>query len=51
MIFLSDSELMELQIFSQCPNLFLQLVYDGFGVRILCVIVQPLKPTFLVNEI
>ena len=33
------------------PNFFLQLVNGGFGVRILCVIVQPPKPTFLFNEI
>ena len=33
------------------PNFFLQLVNGGFGVRILCVIVQPPKPTFLLNEI
>ena len=31
------------------PNFFLQLVDGGFGVWILCVIVQPPKPTFLLN--
>ena len=33
------------------PNFFLQLVNSGFCVRILCVIVQPPKPTFLLDEI
>ena len=55
----SDSKLMELQNFSQLivelvffgPNFFLQLVNGGFGVRILCVIVQPPKPTFLLHQI
>ena len=51
---------MELQNFSQLivdfliyfgPNFFLQSVNDGFGVRVLCVIVQPPKPTFLLDEI
>ena len=30
------------------PNALLKLVYGGFGVRILSVIAQPLKPTFFV---
>ena len=55
----SDSRLMELQNFSQlivdsnffCSNFFLQLVYDGFVLRILGVIVQPPKPLFFFNEI
>ena len=34
-----------------CPNFFLQLVYDGFGIRILSVIVQSLKSTFSFDEI
>ena len=51
---------MELQNFSQLnsqffvhfgPNFFLQLVFGGFGARILCVIVQPPKPMFFFNEI
>ena len=33
------------------PNFFLQLVDGGFGVRVLCVIVQPAKATFLLNEV
>ena len=33
------------------PNFLLQLVNGGFGIRILCVIVQPPKPTFLLDEI
>ena len=33
------------------PNFFLQLVDGGFDVRVLCVIVQPPKPTFLLNEV
>ena len=32
------------------PNFFQQLVYGGFDVKILCVIVRP-KPTFLLHEI
>ena len=52
----SDSKLMELQNFSQLivyfgPNFLLQLVYGGFGVRILSAIVQPLKPMFFFDEI
>ena len=51
---------MELQNFSQLivdsliyfgPNFFLQLVNGGFDVRVLCVIVQPSKPTFLLDEV
>ena len=33
------------------PNFFLQLVNGGFGVRVLCVIVQSPKPTFLIDEV
>ena len=33
------------------PNFLLQLVYDGFGVRILRFIVQPPKPTFFFDKI
>ena len=33
------------------PCFLLQLVYGGFGVRILSVIVQPLKTTFFFDEI
>ena len=33
------------------PNFLLQLVNGGIGVRILCIIVQPAKPTFLLDEI
>ena len=33
------------------PNFLLQLVYGGFGVSILCVIVRPPKPTFFFDEI
>ena len=33
------------------PNFFLQLVNGGFGIRALCVIVQPPKPTFLLDEV
>ena len=54
----SDPKLMELQNFSELIvdswfifNFFLQLVDGGFGVRILCVIVQPPKPTFLLDEV
>ena len=32
-------------------NFFLQLVNGGFDVRVLCVVVQPPKPTFLLNEV
>ena len=50
---------MELQNFSQLiailiyfgPNFLLQPVNGGFDVRVLCVIVQPPKPTFLLYEI
>ena len=60
MTFLSDSKLMELQNFFPAnsrflfyfdPNFLLQLVYGGFGVRILSVIVQPPKPTFFFDEV
>ena len=53
----SDSKLMELQNFSQLivvyfgPNFRVQLVCGVFCVRILCVIVQPPKPTFFFDEI
>ena len=33
------------------PNFFLQLVNCGFGIRVLCVVVQPPKPTFLLDEV
>ena len=33
------------------PNFFLQLVNGGFDVRVLSVIVQPSKPTFLPDEV
>ena len=33
------------------PNFILQLVNSGFDVRVLCVIVQVPKPTFLICEI
>ena len=33
------------------PNFFLQPVNGGFDVRVLCVIVQPPKPTFLLDEV
>ena len=33
------------------PNFFLQPVNGGFDVRVLCVIVQPPKPLFLLDEI
>ena len=33
------------------PNFFLQLVNGGFDVRVLCVIVQQPKPTFLLDEV
>ena len=33
------------------PNFLLQLVNGGIGVRILCIIVQPAKPMFLLDEI
>ena len=58
--FKSDSKLMQLQNFYQLivdswyifgPKFLLQLVCGGFGVRILCVIVQPPKPMFFFNEI
>ena len=51
---------MELRNFSQIisrflvyfgPNFFLQLVNSGFGVSILFDVVQPPKPTFLLDEI
>ena len=51
---------MELQNFFQLivgflvyfgPNFLLQLVYGGFGVRILCIVVQPPKPMFFFDEI
>ena len=51
---------MELQNFSQLnsgfviyfgPDFFLQLVDGGFDVRVLCVIVEPPKPTFLLDEV
>ena len=60
MIFGSDSKLMELQNFFPTnsrfliycgPDFLLQLVNGGFDVRVLCVIVQPPKPTFLLDEI
>ena len=56
----SDSKPMELHKFFPTnslflvyfgPNFFLQLANGGFRVRILCVIAQPPKPTFLLNEI
>ena len=56
----SDPTLMELHNFSQLiadswfyfgPSFLLQLVYGGFGVRVLCVTVQPPKPTFFFDEI
>ena len=56
----SDSKVMKLQYFFQLTvdslfyfglNFLLQLVYGGFGFRILCVIVQPPKPTFFFDEI
>ena len=33
------------------PNFFVQLVNGGLGIRILCVIVQPPKAMFLLDEI
>ena len=33
------------------PNFLLQPVNGGFDVRVLCVIIQPPKPTFLLYEI
>ena len=33
------------------PNFLLQPVNSGFDVRVLCVIIQPPKPTFLLDEI
>ena len=33
------------------PNFLLQPVNSGFDVRVLCAIVQPPKPTFLLYEI
>ena len=56
----SDSKLMELQNFSQLIVSswftlvlisFCNLLIVDFFVRILCVIVQPPKPTFLFDEI
>ena len=33
------------------PNFFLQLVDGGFRIKVLCVVVQPPKPTFLLDEV
>ena len=33
------------------PNFFLQLVNGGLDVGVLCVVVQPPKPTFLLDEV
>ena len=33
------------------PNFFLLLVNGGFDVRVLCVFVQPPKPTFFLDEV
>ena len=60
MIFGYDSKLMELQNLSQLIVnswfilvliAFCNLFCGGFGVRILCVIVQPPKPMFFFDEI
>ena len=43
-----DWYLLKKPLSSRC---FLQPVNGGFDVRVLCVIVQPPKPTFLLNEV